>query len=148
MDGLIVVNAIVAILGGILAASAMILARKPDAKQLIDKLTPYQALIGVGMIALGVINFLRILGYLTDVFKVNLMLASALLALLATSVALGGLFGMPQIAKWIPGDSSAEHKALELTRKVAPYQGILGLVAIVASLMTLLYQFKILSWAG
>jgi hypothetical protein len=148
MDGLIVVNAIVAILGGILAASAMILARKPDAKQLIDKLTPYQALIGVGMIALGVINFLRILGYLTDVFKVNLMLASALLALLLTSVALGGLFGMPQITKWIPGESSAEQKALELTRKVAPYQGILGLVAIVASLMTLLYQFKILSWAG
>ena len=148
MDGLIVVNAIVAILGGILAASAMILARKPDAKQLIDKLTPYQALIGVGMIALGVINFLRILGYLTDVFKVNLMLASALLALLLTSVALGGLFGMPQITKWIPGESSAEQKALDLTRKVAPYQGILGLVAIVASLMTLLYQFKILSWAG
>lgn len=148
MDGLIVVNAIVAILGGILAASAMILARKPDAKQLIDKLTPYQALIGVGMIALGVINFLRVLGYLTDVFKVNLMLASALLALILTSVALGGLFGMPQIVKWIPGESSAEQKALDLTRKVGPYQGILGLIAIVASLMTLLYQFKILSWAG
>jgi hypothetical protein len=31
---------------GILAASAYIVARRPDARQLIDKLTPYQGWIG------------------------------------------------------------------------------------------------------
>ncbi len=148
MDGLIVVNAIVAILGGILAASALILSKKPDAKQLIDKLVPYQAFIGVGLIALGVINFFRMLGYLTDFFKVNLMAAAALLSMIAVSALLGALFGMPQIIKWIPGESSAEQKALEMTRKIAPFQVMLGLVAMIASLVVLLYQFKILKYAG
>ncbi len=41
LDGLITIA------GGILAASALIIARKPNAKQLIDKLTPYQGWIGV-----------------------------------------------------------------------------------------------------
>lgn len=148
MDVLIVVNALVAILGGILAASALILSKKPDAKQLIDKLTPFQALIGVGMVVLGLINFLRSLKYLTDFFKVNLIAAAALLSMIAVSVLLGALFGMPQITKWIPGDSSAEQKALELTRKIAPFQVMLGMIAIVASLIVLLYQFKILKYAG
>ena len=40
-------SAIIAILGGILAASSLIIAKKPNAKELIDKLTPYQGWIGL-----------------------------------------------------------------------------------------------------
>lgn len=148
MDGLIVINAIVAILGGILAASALILSKKPDAKQLIDKLTPFQAIIGVGMIVLGIVNFMRSVKFFTDMFKVNLMASAALMTMFGVSVLLGALFGMPQIIKWIPGDSSAEQKALELTQKIAPFQVILGLLAMIASLVVLLYQFKIIKYAG
>jgi len=139
-----VVNAILVILGGILAISGLILQRKPDAKALIDKLTPYQASIGVAMIAFGVINVVRLLGILTDMFKVNLLWAASVWAMLGCSIVLGALFGMPQIAKWIPGDSPAEQKALELSRKVAPYQVILGLVAIASALIYLLYRFNII----
>jgi hypothetical protein len=138
-----VINALLTILGGILAVSALIIAHKPDAKQLIDKLTPFQALIGVGMIALAVINFVRLLGYLTDMFKLNLMFGLSIWCMLGTSVALGVLFGMPQILKWMP-NPNAEQKAMELTQKIAPYQVLLGLVAIASSVLFLLYRFNLI----
>ncbi len=139
-----VLNAIAVILGSILAISGLIIAKKPDAKQLIDKLSPYQAIIGVAMVALGIVNFIRFLPYISDSFKVNLLFAASILSMLGVSVVLGALFGMPQIAKWIPGETPAEAKALELSQKVAPYQVVLGLVGLVSSLIYLLYRYNII----
>jgi hypothetical protein len=144
MDVLSTLNSVIVILGGILAVSGLIIANKPDAKQIIDKLTPYQALIGVGMIALSVVTFVRLLGILTDLFKLNFMFALGVWCMIGTGVALGALFGMPQIVKWIPGESSAEQKALEFSQKVAPFQVLLGLVAIAGGLIVLLFNLKIL----
>lgn len=146
MDTLLFLNAIVVILGGILAISALIISKKPDAKQLIDKLTPFQALIGVGMIAFSVVNLLRLLGVLTDMFKLNFMWALGMWCMFGGGIALGALFGMPQIVKWIPGESSAEQKAMELTQKIAPFQVLLGLVALAGSVIVLLFQLKILKY--
>jgi hypothetical protein len=139
-----VINALLVIVGGTLAISGLIIANKPDAKQLIDKLVPFQALIGVAMIAFGVINLVRLLAYLTDLFRLNAMFALAVWCMLGTSIVLGALFGMPQIVKWIPGESSAEQKALQLTQKVAPFQVILGLVALASSVLYLLYRFNVI----
>lgn len=144
MDLLSTLNALIVIVGGLLAISALIISKKPDAKALIDKLTPYQALIGVGMIALSVITFVRLLGVLTDMFKLNFTFALGVWCMIGTGIALGALFGMPQISKWIPGDSPAEQKAAELTQKIAPYQVLLGLVAIGGGLIVLLFNLKIL----
>ncbi|TMQ26004.1 MAG: hypothetical protein E6J90_04825 [Deltaproteobacteria bacterium] len=121
MDLINWLNIVVLIAGGILAASGLIVAKKPDAKQLIDKLVPYQAVIGVALLALGLIH------------------------LLWWSILLGFLFGMPQIAKWMPGQGGAENKGMELSNKLAPYQGILGLVGLAAALLALLYRLHILS---
>ena len=41
---------LITIAGGLLAASNLIIARKPNAKDLIDKLTPYQGWIGIVML--------------------------------------------------------------------------------------------------
>ena len=144
MDVLIVLNAVVVILGGVLGLSGIIIAQKPDARQIIDKLTPYQALIGVGMIAFSLVTELRMLKYLTDMFKLNMMFALGLWCMIGVGIGLGALFGMGQIVKWIPGQSSAEQKALELSQKLAPYQILLGLVGAAGSLVVLLYQFKIM----
>ncbi len=144
MDLLSTLNAIVVILGGILAVSGLIIANKPDAKQIIDKLTPYQALIGVGMIVLSVIDFVRLLKVLTDLFKLNFTFALGVWCMIGTGVVLGALFGMPQIVKWIPGDSPAEQKAMEFAQKVAPFQVLLGLVALAGGLIVLLFNLKIL----
>ena len=45
---------LITIAGGILAASSLIIARKPNAKDLIDKITPYQGWIGIVMFFWGV----------------------------------------------------------------------------------------------
>lgn len=138
------ITPILLILGGILAISGLIIAKKPDAKALIDKLSPYQALIGVAMLATGLWWVLRFGGALMDVFKVNLLFAAAVWGVIATSILLGALFGMPQIAKWIPGDSPAEQKALELSKKVAPFQVLLGLIGLASALFYLLFRFNII----
>ncbi len=139
-----VVNAILLILAGILAVSGLILAKKPDAKAMIDKLVPFQAVIGVAILAMGLYNLFRSLSALMDVFKIGALLGVAIWGYLLSSILLGFLFGMPQIAKWIPGDSPAEQKAMEFSKKVAPFQTLLGIIGIASALIYLLYRFQIL----
>lgn len=138
------ITPVLLILGSILAISGLIIAKKPDAKALIDKLSPYQAVIGVAMLATGIWWLLRWGGYLFDAFKFNAVLAAAIWGVIGVSILLGALFGMPQIAKWIPGDSPAEQKALELSQKVAPYQVVLGLLGLASALIYLLFRFNII----
>jgi hypothetical protein len=51
---------------------------------------------------------------------------------------------MPQIAKWLPGEGGAEQKGMELSKKLAPYQVIIGLIGLASALLMLLYRFSIL----
>lgn len=146
MDLLMLLNIIALLAGGLLAASGLIVAKKPNAKELIDKLVPYQAIIGVALLALGVINFLWWITHgLFSLLAHSALFGIVIFALTVTSILLGFLFGMPQIAKWMPGEGAAEHKGLELSKKVAPYQGILGVIGLVAALLALLYRLHILS---
>ena len=122
------------IVAGILALSAFIVAKKPDAKALIDKLVPFQAFVGVGLLVLGVlylllngIDFLRAM----SVAPIPAVIA---LAAIVSGIVLGALFGMPQIVKWIPGESNAEQKALQISQKAAPYQMLFGIVALGSAL--------------
>jgi uncharacterized membrane protein YkgB len=139
------INALVLIVGGILAASGLIVAKKPEAKQLIDKLVPYQAIIGVALLVLGVLNLLRWLGTVFSMISHIPLFGLSILTMIATSILLGFLFGMPQIAKWMPGQGGAEQKGMALSQKLAPFQGILGIIGIVAGLLMVLYRFGILS---
>jgi hypothetical protein len=174
MSVLVVINCLLAILGGILATSNIIVAKRPDAKQLIDKLTPYQVFIGVGLVIVGLIDFVKSLKGLTDFFKVNLFSAASLLTMIACSVLLGLLFGAPSFMKMLSGGpppppnnpyaqqyqqmmmqqqgyvppSPAQNRLQELTQKIAPFQVMIGLLALLAALVTLLYQFKIIKYSG
>jgi len=175
MSVLVVINCLLAILGGILATSNIIVAKRPDAKQLIDKLTPYQVLIGVGLVIIGLIDFVKSLKGLTDFFKVNLFSAASLLTMIACSILLGLLFGAPSFIKMLSGGpppppnnpyaqqyqqmmmqqnpgyrppNTAEQRLTELTQKIAPFQVMIGLLALLAALVTLLYQFKIIKYSG
>jgi len=138
------IHALALAVGGLLAASGLIIAKKPDAKQLIDKLMPYQAIIGVILLVLGVLSLLQSLGGLMSVITHFPLLGLTGLAVIVTSILLGFMFGMPQIAKWMPGEGKTEQKGMELSRKLAPFQGILGIIALVAALLSLLYYFGIL----
>lgn len=132
------IDPLLLIVGGILAVSGLIIAKKPEAKQYIDKLMPFQAFIGVALLAFGLFNFIR---YGLDMLRVMSVLpvaALSALAMILCSILLGFMFGMPQIAKWMPGENKAEQKGMELSKKLAPFQVMIGLIGIVASLMVLL----------
>jgi len=58
MELIFLLNIIALAAGGILAASGFIVAQKPNAKELIDKLVPFQVTIGVAMLVLGLVNLL------------------------------------------------------------------------------------------
>lgn len=146
MDLIYLLNMLALIAGGILAVSGLIIAKKPDAKQVIDKLVPYKALIGVAMLALGVVHLLWWFGNHLLMFLSNVPLFGlTILGMTVTSILLGFLFGMPQIAKWMPGEGDTEKKAMELSRRLAPFQVILGIVGLVSALLALLYRLHILA---
>ncbi len=131
--------------GGVLAISGLIVAKKPDAKATLDKLVPFQAFIGVALLVIGLIRLFQF-GPLM-VFRMLSMaplLGIAVIGATYGAILLGFLFGMPQIAKWIPGESSAENKASELSKKLAPFQVILGIVCLGAGVLLLLFQLGIL----
>jgi len=138
------ITPILLILGGILAISNLIVAKKPEARQMIDKLVPYQAGIGIALLVIGLLNLLRSLSSIFTVIRLMPLLGITALAMMVSAILLGFMFGMPQIAKWMPGNNNAEQKGMELSRKLAPYQVILGLVGIGSSLLWLLYRFHIL----
>lgn len=140
------ITPILLVLGSILAISGLIIAKKPDAKALIDKLSPYQAMIGVFMLATGIWWLLRWGGQLIHLD--NAVLAICIWGVIGVSILLGALFGMPQIAKWIPGESPAEQKALELSQTIAPYQVILGLLGLASALVYLLFRFNVIHVHG
>lgn len=145
MDLVFDVHVLVLVLGGILAASALIVAQKPNAKQIIDKLAPFQTMIGLGLIALGIVNGVRLIPTITDIFRVNLLLAAVQLTICGASILLGILFGIGPILNFFAGNAAAERKAQEFVANVAPYQVLIGLASLGASLVYFLYRFKLMS---
>jgi hypothetical protein len=144
MNLISIVSALLLIVGGILALSGVIVAKQPNAKEMIDKLVPYQAMIGVGLLALGVIDLLGTLGILVTWIRVTPLYGLSWLGVIVTSILLGFLFGMSQLSKWMPGTGAAEQKGLELTKKLAPYQITIGAIGVAAALIFLLFRIGIL----
>jgi hypothetical protein len=134
------------IVAGIIAASGFIISRKPDAKQLLDKLVPFQGFLGVGLLAWGVIDLIRVLGNLkelsaaSDVYPIYVI---CIYAAVVAEILLGFLLGFPLIAKWIPGESAAEQRAADVQKKIVPYQTLLGFVGMGVAVVLLYYYFKL-----
>ena len=133
------------IVAGILAISGFIISKKPEAKALIDKIVPFQGFIGVALIALGVIFAIGWFGKMDLISKVGdewTLFPFTFYLGTIVAVLLGFLLGMPLIAKWIPGDSPAEVKAMEMQKKVAGFSTIIGIVGLIFGLLMLYYRFK------
>ncbi len=113
---------------GILGAATLIVSKRPDAKEAIDKLVPYQGWIGaVSAIwgAWGVISAILNMNWLTivPIFWITFT-ASAVLQL-----ALGILLGVG-IFKTFVKNPEANKRMDQTVAKLAPYQTKFGLAAI------------------
>ncbi len=129
---------------GVLAAASWIVSKSPNAKQAIDKLVPFQGILGVALLVIGVVDLIRWLDVIKHAFKGGVLFGLTMWGSVVGAILLGFLLGMPQIAKWIPGDSPAETKALEMQKKLGVYSTIVGFIGIACGILFLLYRLEIL----
>jgi len=121
---------LITIAGGILAASALIIARKPNAKQLIDKITPYQGWIGIVMFFWGVWAVLDCVRFMS-LLSVRPVFWLFWLASGVADLVVGFLLGFGLITKYaLSRNAAAQARGQQLRAKLAAYQGVFGLFAI------------------
>jgi len=132
---------LITIAGGLLAASNLIIAKKPNAKDLIDKLTPYQGWIGVVMLFWGIWGTFDCLRFMSLASARPLLWIFWLAASLA-DLTVGFLLGFGLVTKYVLGKNPAAEKRGQLLRaKLAPYQGTAGLIAIVMGVLYLVWFY-------
>ena len=126
---------------GLLGASALIVAKKPNAARIIESLLPFQAIIGAGTLVLGVLALLR-WGpkSLLDVTKAFPVMGATMLTAIVAGILLGFMFAIPLMGRLGAG----QQRAAELAEKIAPWQLLIGLAAIAAGVMLLLFTSGIL----
>lgn len=118
------------ILLSIIAVPSLILSRKPNARELLEKVAPYQGWIGIIFCFWGLWGILQAvlnLGWLTTapIWWATLLAGSVVQA------SLGFLLGYPLISKLFLSTSvSAREKAERLRAKIAPKQGALGILGV------------------
>ncbi|CAM3985179.1 MULTISPECIES: hypothetical protein [Flavobacterium] len=115
---------------GLLAAPSLLLSKKPDAKELLDKITPYQGWIGL------LFCFWGIWGVIQAVLNIGILSTFPIwwvtwLASSATEAVLGFILGYGMINKvLLSKNEEAKAKGQQILAKLAPIQGKLGLAGI------------------
>jgi hypothetical protein len=139
------VFALLLIAAGLLGAASLIVAKQPNAREVIAKLTPYQGIIGIILLIWALIVFifriLPALGLLLQFFPLTGIL---LLATFLVAIALGFLLGYGLIAQYALNKNAGAAQGGEAMRlKLAKFQGPLGLLGIGLGLWMLI---SALSW--
>ncbi len=139
-----IVTAVLLIICGIVAAGTLIVQKKPNAQDLLNKLTPYQAVIGVIVCLWGIWTIIRCMIYIRALvhFPVYLIV---FLATGATEVLLGFLLGYSLIAKYaLSGNVEAQTRGSAMQARLLAVQVPLGLVGIGLGVLLLILRFVIL----
>jgi hypothetical protein len=113
---------------GVLAAPSLILSKKPNAKELLDKITPYQGWIGAVSALWGVWGIIQAVLSM-GIMKWSLLLWVTMLAGALLQAGLGLLLGVGVLKTFIK-NPEAQAKMDQTIAKLAPKQGIMGLIAI------------------
>jgi hypothetical protein len=130
---------------GMLGAANIIIAKKPDARVIIEKFSPYQGWIGVAALFYGVFEVIQAIGLMT-------MLGAGLwqmlwwvtfLASAGLQIALGLLLGVGTVKSFVKEPRVTE-KLTTLSQKLAPYQGTLGLISMATGVWFAVVTF--LAW--
>ncbi len=130
-----IITVAVLLAGGLLGAADLIVAKKPNAKELIDRLTPYQGSIGVVLVIWGVIDLIRIVPSLGALSSAGIWMVIWILTPL-TELGLGFLLGYGLISKYaLSKNPQALEKGQQLRAKLTVYQGPLGLTAIALAIL-------------
>jgi len=129
------------ILLSIIAVPSLLLSKKPNAKELLEKIEPYQGWIGI------VFCFWGVWGIISSILSIGLLTTAPIwwITILAGSLIealLGFMLGFGLINKLFLGKSeNAAEKAAAIRAKIAPKQGKLGLVGIAVGAWIIVASF-------
>ncbi len=128
----------------IIAVPSLLLSRKPDAKELLEKIEPYQGWIGFAFCLWGiwgVISAILNLGWLST----NPIWWSTFLIGNAVEAILGFMLGFGLLNKHIFSKNEAsKEKAAQLRSKLATKQGKLGVIGLVVGVWMIVASFLFL----
>lgn len=125
MDFSLILFGGLAFLAGALSASNVVIEKLPNAKELIAKIVPYQAIIGVAAFLFGVFK-------LFDISRMREAMSTkaVFIGCVAACLVAGFLLGFPMIQKFIAEDEDTKEKVEGIRKKLSPYQILAGLVAL------------------
>nr|WP_321452523.1 hypothetical protein [uncultured Carboxylicivirga sp.] len=116
---------------GVLAAPSLLLSKKPNAKELLNKITPYQGWLGLALCFYGIWGIISAILNIS-VFTTNPIWYSTWIAGSLFEAGLGFLLGYGMINKLILSkNEEAKEKGEMLMQVLSPLQGRLGLIAII-----------------
>lgn len=122
---------IISIVGGLIAASSFVVAKKPNAKELLDRIAPYQGFIGIGMLVTGVLWLLQILPHIGSILSAAPLRGGITIAALACTILVGFLLGYGLLSKWVLSkNEAAKEKGQQLLVKLTRVQVPLGLLTV------------------
>ncbi len=133
------VNAIWLILLGVLGASSLIIAKKPDAKEIIAKIAPYQGWIGAVSALWGVWGLVSTVLTLGRLGSAPILWFTGL-AVAIVQLVLGLILGIGVLKTFIK-NPEAQRRMDEALTQLAPQQGAFGLAAIVWGVWSLITTF-------
>lgn len=136
------ISGIIAILGGILAASGLIISKKPNAKELIDKITPYQGWIGIVLFIWGIWDLFAVIGALSYIGSLGVLTWVFWLGISAVEIVVGFLLGFGLISKYALSKSEAAmEKGQKIRTKLTKIQSPLGLILIALGLLYIIVRY-------
>jgi len=127
-----IITTLVLLAGGLIGAANIVVAKRPDAKDVIDKLVPFQGIIGVVLLLSGVVDVFNIFRTLRWMHLFPFWWL-VFVATTVTELGLGFILAYGLIAKFAGGQ--AAEKAGQVHAKLAGYQSSLGVTAIVLSVI-------------
>ncbi len=128
-------SAIIAIVGGLIAISSVIVAKKPNAAELLDKLTPFQGWIGLVLTFWGIWDIIQ---SLLNIGHIGLFWAIGLCIGLSEFI-VGFLLAYGLISKYLlEKNETAKQKGQELRLKLTKYQIPAGFILIALGVLYIL----------
>ncbi len=125
-------NGIWLVVLGILAAPNLIISRKPEAKDIIEKIVPYQGWLGAVSAVYGLIQVIRFLSNMRWFDAAPVVFLTWIVSAVLT-LALGLLLGIGVIKSFV-SSTDAKAKMDELIAKLAAKQGTMGLLGIIVGI--------------
>lgn len=137
-------STIIAFLGGILAASGAIIKKRPDAAEFIDKIAPFQGIIGVVILFWGISGLISSLTGLGLLSSHPVYWIIGFVTALATFI-VGFLLAFSLLSKYLfSKNETAMEKGVALRSKLINWQVPSGFLLIIMAVLSMLVWLRIL----